>query len=94
MNMTPSQPLPTDHDTRAPIDALLALVSHVDGILRVAEGLLQARRALRLDGLDRHIGRICASALDLSAEQRREAREQLVLLAIALDRVRDHLVPE
>ncbi len=88
----PLLPQSIDQDPRAPIDALLALVTHVDGILRLAEGLLNARRAVRLDGLERHVGLICASALDLSAEQRREARERLILLAIDLDRVRDCLV--
>ena len=93
MNSMPFPPKPPEQSVRAPLEAVLALAEHVAGMLRVAEGLLTTRRAVRLDGIDRHVGRLCASALDLPVEQGREARTRLILLALHLDRVRGHLAP-
>ncbi len=83
----------TDPDSAAPLTAVLALAEQVGGTLRVAEGLLQGRRMVDLAGLDRHVGRLCASALDLPVAQGREARTRLVLLRMELDRVTRQLVP-
>ena len=93
MNTTPPSPKPSHAATPAPLAAVLALADHVAGIIDVAEGLLRARRVVRLEGLDQHVGRLCAGALDLPAEQGREAGTRLRLLVIDLDRVRQHLAP-
>jgi len=93
MNTMLSSPKLRKQVARAPLEAVLALAEHVAAMLRVAEGLLTARRAVRLDGIERHVGHLCASALDLPAEQGREARTRLILLALHLDRVRGHLAP-
>lgn len=93
MNTISDAPLRPDRQGRAPLEALLTLAEHVEGILKVADGLFLARRVVRLDGLEQHVGRICASALDLPVEHGREARTRLILLVAELDRVRGHLMP-
>ncbi len=93
MNTTPPSPKPSDTATSSPLAAVLALADHVAGIIGVAEGLLKARRVVQLDGLDQHVGRLCAGALDLPAEQGRKARTRLRQLVTDLDRVRQHLTP-
>lgn len=93
MDTTPSSLKPPDTTISPPLAAVLALADHVAGIIGVAEGLLRARRVVRLDGLDQHVGRLCAGALDLPAEQGREARTRLRQLVTDLDRVRQHLTP-
>lgn len=93
MNTILDAPPRPDQHGRAPLEALLALAEHVGGILKVADALFLARRTVRLDGLEQHVGRICASALDLPAAHRREARNRLIHLVRELDRVRGHVSP-
>ena len=69
------------------LKAVLGQADMIGGLLRVADGLAGADRAIDLAGLDTHVGLLCARALELRAEHRLEARCRLVLLVADLDRL-------
>jgi hypothetical protein len=79
MHPTMSEP---EQPTEPPPDpnrlaATQRLAQALEGTLRVAEGLVRARRRVDLSGLDDTVGRLCASCLDLPPEHGRMLRGQL-----------------
>lgn len=75
----------TGLDPLAPMHAVEALADGVAATLRVARGLLDAKRQVDLAGLDRMVGPLCAKALDLAPEQGRLLRPRLQTLQQELD---------
>ena len=83
-------PVPADDD-RAPLMSVLGEADRIGGILRVADGLATASRAIDLAGLDTRVGLLCARALELRPDHRQQARCRLVLLLTELDRLSHRL---
>ena len=64
--------------TSTPQKAVLAAVDELHGVLSLAEVLLMTGKTLDLQGLEKEVAGICASATALPAEQGRLARGALV----------------
>ncbi len=58
-------------------DRVVARAEACAAVLRLARGLAAERRTLDLAGLDNEIGRLCASALDLSPGSKRDTLPKL-----------------
>lgn len=61
------------------------LAEGISGTIRMARGLVDGRRHVDLDGLDRMIGVLCARSLDLQPESGTAIRPQLATLLAELD---------
>jgi hypothetical protein len=75
-----SCPLLAPLDPMAPLRDVEAIAEGVAATLRVAHGLVEARRRVDLAGLDRMVGLLCARALDLAPEQGRALRPRLMAI--------------
>ena len=71
-------------------DAIAAL----EGMLKVARGLVAAERPIDLAGLDQRVGRICAQALDLPPEAGRMLRPRLASLLAGIEDLGALLAPD
>jgi hypothetical protein len=87
---TPSSELLPDPNRLA---ATQRLAQALDGVLRVAEGLVRARRRVDLRGLDDTVGRLCAYCLDLPPEHGRTLRPQLQHVLRRAESLEAALVP-
>ena len=61
-----------------PMERIRSLAASLLGTIEVARTLAKSGRKLDLTGLDTHVGLLCAKALDLSPDEGRAFREQLV----------------
>ena len=68
-----------------------ARLDAINGTLRVARGLVRARRRIDLTGLDEDVGLLCAASLDLPPEQGRAMRPRLQAVLAQLDALADDL---
>jgi hypothetical protein len=87
-----------DQPTELPPDpirlaATQRLAQALEGILRVAEGLVRAHRRVDLNGLDDTVGRLCACCLDLPPEHGRVLRSQLQRVLTRTEALQAALAP-
>jgi hypothetical protein len=68
-----------------PAEAVRNFARSLAGTARLACALAEAGERIDLAGLTRHVGLLCARALDLSPEQGREIRAELMTLRIDLE---------
>lgn len=73
----------------APEARAVGLLDAATHLLMLARALVQARRALDLEGLDTLVGRACAACLDLPPQQGRALRPRLAALLTELDALGD-----
>lgn len=82
---------PSRDSNDAPSERVRSAADAMTTLLRVAEALAESGRAVDLDGLTAHIGRLCAAALDLPPDRGREAAPHLSMLLAALDALASRL---
>jgi hypothetical protein len=69
----------------SPAGRVAAAARALAGTVQVACALVEGRRGVDLTGLERHVGRLCAAALDLPPAEGREVRPLLAALLVEID---------
>ncbi len=80
-NPLPSSPSGLDDDREREV---LALAAQTSRMIAVAQALVSSQRHVDVDGLQQHVGLLCAKALDLPPMQTGFAKIELKRLAAGL----------
>ncbi len=81
-----------DPSSSLPAARVAAAARALAGTLQVAGALAESGRGIDLCGLERHVGRLCAAALDLPPAEGAAVRPLLVALLAEIDRLHGSLI--
>ncbi len=81
-----------DHPPASPAERVAAAARALTGTVQVAGALAGAGRGLDLAGLERHVGRLCAAALDLPPAEGATVKPLLAALLAEIERLRAGMV--